>query len=90
VVSVAILNEHVDLGLPARANEGGDGRERSGEQAPSGVSLGSARLDGTPLASPTSSASTVCPCDTGVDKTDDGLAGEEGTFTSCSFWLAAP
>jgi GH15 family glucan-1,4-alpha-glucosidase len=22
-----------------------------------------------------------------VDETDDGLAGEEGTFTICSFWL---
>jgi alpha,alpha-trehalase len=24
-----------------------------------------------------------------VDETDDGLAGEEGTFTICSFWLVA-
>jgi alpha,alpha-trehalase len=24
-----------------------------------------------------------------VDETDDGLAGEEGTFTICSFWLAS-
>jgi len=24
-----------------------------------------------------------------VDKSDDGLAGEEGTFTSCSFWLVS-
>src|ERR1700740_3459746 len=24
-----------------------------------------------------------------VDKTDDGLAGEEGTFTICSFWLVS-
>jgi GH15 family glucan-1,4-alpha-glucosidase len=24
-----------------------------------------------------------------VDRTDDGLSGEEGTFTICSFWLVA-
>nr|MBA2488936.1 glycosyl hydrolase family 15 [Chloroflexota bacterium] len=24
-----------------------------------------------------------------VDKTDDGLSGEEGTFTICSFWLVS-
>jgi GH15 family glucan-1,4-alpha-glucosidase len=24
-----------------------------------------------------------------VDETDDGLAGEEGTFTICSFWLVS-
>ena len=24
-----------------------------------------------------------------VDSTDDGLAGEEGTFTICSFWLVS-
>ena len=24
-----------------------------------------------------------------VDETDDGLRGEEGTFTICSFWLVA-
>lgn len=25
----------------------------------------------------------------GVDETDDGLAGEEGTFTICSFWMVS-
>ena len=24
-----------------------------------------------------------------TDQTDDGLRGEEGTFTTCSFWLAS-
>ena len=24
-----------------------------------------------------------------VEKTDDGMAGEEGTFTICSFWLVS-
>ena len=24
-----------------------------------------------------------------VDETDDGLSGEEGTFTICSFWLVS-
>ena len=24
-----------------------------------------------------------------IDETDDGLAGEEGTFTICSFWLVS-
>jgi GH15 family glucan-1,4-alpha-glucosidase len=24
-----------------------------------------------------------------VDETEDGLAGQEGTFTSCSFWLVS-
>ena len=38
---------------------------------------------------PTSSLSTAWCCATGRTETDDGLAGAEGTFTICSFWLVS-
>ena len=28
-------------------------------------------------------------CGTGAEETDDGLAGKEGTFLICSFWLVS-
>ncbi len=39
--------------------------------------------------SPTNSPRTAWCCATGSRRLDDGLSGEEGTFTICSFWLVS-